>query len=110
MSHPDGFERCFRPWIGASCQKTEGEIVNVDGKAVRGSRDGGNNPIHMVSAWANEQRLVLGQTAVGEKSNEITAVPKLLYIAGCIVTADAMDCQKGIAKTIEKKAQTMPWR
>lgn len=105
MIHPDEFERCFRSWIGAVCKKTKGEIVSIDGKTVRRSGDSENNPIHMVSAWANEQRLVLGQIATEEKSNEITAVPKLLEmldIAGCIVTADAMSCQKEIAKTIEK--------
>ncbi len=106
MIHPDEFERCFRSWVAAVCQKVEGEIVNIDGKTIRRSGNGGKIPIHMVSAWANAQRLVLGQIATEEKSNEITAVPKLLEmldIAGCIVTADAMSCQKEIAKTIEKK-------
>ncbi len=106
MIHPEEFERCFRSWVGTVCQKTDGEVVSIDGKTVRRSGDSGNNPIHMVSAWANEQRMVLGQIATEEKSNEITAVPKLLEmldIAGCIVTADAMSCQKEIAKTIEQK-------
>lgn len=106
MIHPEEFERCFRAWVGAVCQKVEGEIVSIDGKTVRRSGDGEKNPIHMVSAWANAQRLVLGQIATEEKSNEITAVPNLLEmldIAGCIVTADAMSCQKEITKTIIKK-------
>jgi len=106
MIHPDELERCFRSWIGTVCQKTEGEIVHFDGKTIRRSGDRDKNPIHMVSAWASEQRLVLGQIATEEKSNEITAVPKLLEmldIAGCIVTADAMSCQKEIAKAIVKK-------
>lgn len=106
MIHPEEFERCFRAWVSAVCQKTEGEIVSIDGKTVRRSGDSEKTPIHMVSAWANAQRLVLGQVATAEKSNEITAVPNLLEmldIAGCIVTADAMSCQKEIAKTIVKK-------
>ncbi len=106
MIHPEEFERRFRAWIGAVCQKTEGEIVSIDGKTVRGSGGSGKTPLHMVSAWANAQRMVLGQVATAEKSNEITAVPNLLEmldIAGCIVTADAMSCQKEIAKTIIKK-------
>ena len=81
-----------------------GEIIALDGKTARGSRDGVNdkNPLHMVSAWACEQRLVLGQEAIDDKSNEITTLPKLLKlleIKGCIVTIDAMGCQRAIAQT-----------
>lgn len=103
MIHPEEFEKCFREWVETICHKTEGEIICIDGKTIRRSGDSGRNPIHMVSAWANEQRVVLGQMAAAEKSNEITAVPRLLEvldIAGCIVTADAMSCQKGITKTM----------
>lgn len=108
MIHPDELEKCFREWVSAVCQKTEQEIVSIDGKTLRRS-GGSKNPIHMVSAWANKQQLVLGQVATDEKSNEITAVPQLLTVldvAGCIITTDAMSCQKETVKTIvEKKAE-----
>lgn len=106
MILPEEFERCFRSWVSSVCQRTNGEIVSIDGKTVRGSADKGKNPIHMVSAWAREQQLVLGQLAVDEKSNEITAVPNLLDmldIAGCIITADALNCQKETARRITDK-------
>ncbi len=82
-----------------------GQVIAIDGKTARGSRDKKNDkkPLHMVSAWACEQRLVLGQEAIDEKSNEITAIPmllKLLEIKGCIITIDAMGCQRAIAKQI----------
>jgi predicted transposase YbfD/YdcC len=82
-----------------------GEIVPIDGKTLRGSHDRakGKSAIHMVSAWASENRLVLGQVSTDEKSNEITAIPRLLEfleIRGCVVTIDAMGCQKKIAQTI----------
>jgi predicted transposase YbfD/YdcC len=84
---------------------TDGEIIAVDGKSARGSRDRrrGHSPLHMVSAWACRNRLVLGQEATEEKSNEITAIPKLLEVLelkGAIVTIDAMGCQRAIAKQI----------
>lgn len=84
---------------------THGEIIPIDGKTLRGSydRSGGKGAIHMVSAWASANRLVLGQRKVDEKSNEITAIPQLLAvlsIAGCIVTIDAMGCQREIAAAI----------
>lgn len=106
MIEPAEFEKCFCAWVAAVCRKTAGEIVSIDGKTLR--RSGGTNqkPIHMVSAWANEQQMVLGQLATEEKSNEITAVPQLLDILdikGCIVTADAMSCQKEIAKKVVEK-------
>lgn len=108
MIEPKEFERCFCAWVESVCQKTKGEIVSIDGKTIR--RSGGKNqkPIHMVSAWANSQQMVLGQLATEEKSNEITAVPKLLDmldIAGCIITTDAMSCQKEtVRKIVEKEA------
>ena len=85
--------------------QTEGELISVDGKTVRGSRDRKNNknPLHMVSAWSASNRLVLGQKVTEEKSNEITATPKLLALLelkGCIVSIDAMGCQRDIAKQI----------
>ena len=106
MIDPKEFERCFCAWVESVCQKTKGEIVSIDGKTVRRSGGKGQKPIHMVSAWANSQQMVLGQLATEEKSNEITAVPELLEmldIAGCIITADAMSCQKEIVKKIVEK-------
>lgn len=106
MIEPKEFEACFCAWVEAVCQKTKGEIVSIDGKTVRRSGDRENKPIHMVSAWANSQQMVLGQLATEEKSNEITAVPELLDmldVRGCIITADAMSCQKEITKKIAEK-------
>ncbi|OHD66814.1 MAG: hypothetical protein A2096_12695 [Spirochaetes bacterium GWF1_41_5] len=85
-----------------------GEIISIDGKTCRGSHDRtkGKKPIHMVSAWANENRIVLGQVKTEEKSNEITAIPELLKaidIASAVVTIDAMGCQKDIVKEIRSK-------
>ena len=108
MIHPEEFEKCFIQWVSSVCQRTDGEIVSIDGKTVRRSKDTDKNPIHMVSAWANQNQVVLGQLATDEKSNEITAVPELLAaldITGTIITTDAMSCQKEIVKKIiEKKA------
>ena len=86
-------------------QLTQGEVVAIDGKTVRRSHDLtlGKQAIHMVNVWASANGLALGQAKVEEKSNEITAIPKLLQLlelAGCIVTIDAMGCQKEIARQI----------
>ena len=86
-------------------QVTQGEVVAIDGKTVRGSHDRtlGKQAIHMVNVWVSSHGLALGQTRVDEKSNEITAIPKLLQlleVSGCIVTVDAMGCQKEIAREI----------
>jgi len=102
---PEGFRECFMSWTQDVMQSCHGDIIAIDGKTARGSRDRKNNkkPLHMVSAWACKQRLVLGQEATDDKSNEITAIPKLLKLLelnGCIVTIDAMGCQKSIAKQI----------
>ena len=101
---PEQMQQCFIEWIGAISQLTQGEVIALDGKTVRGSYErNGKGAIHMVSAWASLNRLVLGQRKVQEKSNEIRAIPELLEvlaIAGCIVTIDAMGCQKEIAATI----------
>lgn len=102
--NPDSMERCFGSWISAIADITEGRLVHVDGKTLRGSK--GNDDkhfVHMVSAWCSSNGLVLGQQKVNEKSNEITAIPallKLLVIKGCIVTIDAMGCQQEIAASI----------
>jgi len=97
--------KCFASWIAALSQAFGRQVVAIDGKTLRRSFDtaSGKGAIHMVSAWAAEARLVLGQVKTDEKSNEITAIPKLLellHIEGCIVTIDAMGCQKKIAAQI----------
>lgn len=99
------FRDCFLAWVQAVSAVTRGQVIAIDGKTLRRSHDKslGKSAIHMVSAWASENRLVLGQTKVAEKSNEITAIPELLAlldISGCIVTIDAMGCQKEIARLI----------
>ncbi len=120
---PQALEKAFFGWVQelqaltANEQSTEGktstkqEVISLDGKTVRRSHDASHakSAIHMVSAWATNARLVLGQVKVDEKSNEITAIPELLDlldIAGCLITIDAMGCQKAIATKIhEKKGQ-----
>jgi len=102
---PEQFQRCFIEWVHAVAEITQGEVVAIDGKTVRRSHDRtlGKQAIHMVNVWASANGLVLGQAKVEEKSNEITAIPKLLQLlqlAGCIVTIDAMGCQKEIARQI----------
>ncbi len=102
---PEELQRCFLNWMRAVSERTHGEVVAIDGKTLRRSFDraAGKGAIHMVSAWATANRLVLGQQQVDEKSNEITAIPallRLLELEGCIVTIDAMGCQKAIARTI----------
>src|SRR5262249_40784049 len=98
---PAAFEKCLLSWIQAVQEVTEGRAVAIDGKTLRGSADHqrGRAAIHMVSAWATENKLSLGQVVVDEKSNEITAIPQLLgllEITGALVTIDAMGCQKEI--------------
>jgi predicted transposase YbfD/YdcC len=104
----DQFQRCFVSWVAALTGVPEG-VVAVDGKTVRRSGGkAGKGAIHMVSAFAARQRLVLGQLKVDQKSNEIVAIPKLLdmlVIEGAIVTIDAMGCQRAIArKILDKRA------
>ena len=101
------FQRCFVAWV-AALTKTPSEVIAIDGKTLRRSyqKKGSKDPIHMVSAFAARQRLVLGQVKVNEKSNEIVAIPALLdmmAIEGAIVTIDAMGCQHAIAKQIRDK-------
>ena len=105
---PEPFQKCFVAWV-ASLTGIPAEVIAIDGKTSRRSyKKGGLNPIHMVSAFAVGQRLVLGQVKVAEKSNEIVAIPRLLdmlAIEGAIVTIDAMGCQREIAsKIIDRKA------
>jgi len=102
---PQEFETAFLRWVQAVNQIASGQVIAFDGKQLRGSHNGAADlgPIHMVSAWACENRLVLGQVKVDEKSNEITAIPELLRalaLTGCIVTIDAMGCQREIAAQI----------
>ncbi|MEO0759602.1 MAG: ISAs1 family transposase, partial [Cyanobacteria bacterium J06648_16] len=92
---PAELQRCFTSWIASIAELSAGEVVAIDGKCVRRSYDTGKGKgaLHMVSAWASENRLVLGQVKVDSKSNEITAIPKLLEVLdlqGCSVTIDAM--------------------
>ena len=107
---PAAFEAAFLGWVQALATATAGQVVAIDGKTLRRSHDraNGKGPLHLVSAWASDNRLVLGQVAVAEKSNEITAIPALLdalAVAGCVVTIDAMGCQTAIAgKIIAREA------
>lgn len=99
------FSESFSKWVADLANLTDGEVIAIDGKCLRRSLDKASNKaaIYMVSAWAQQNSLVLGQVKVDEKSNEITAIPKLLSrldIAGAVVTIDAMGCQRKIAKQI----------
>jgi predicted transposase YbfD/YdcC len=105
---PDAFEACFAKWAQSLAVGVEREVIAVDGKTVRrsGSRRHEHGPLHLVSAWASGRGLALGQREVDGKSNEIAAIPELLDVLrldGCIVTLDAMGCQKGIAERIRAK-------
>ena len=102
---PEGFERCFVAWTQALQQSSQGQFIALDGKALRGSFVDGwkRTPIHMVSAYASDHRLILGQLKVESKENEIVALPKLLALLNLrhtTVTIDAMGCQKEIARQI----------
>jgi len=105
---PDEFQHCFQSWIQTVATLTSGEVVAIDGKCLRRSHDrsSGKAAIHMVNAWASRNRVTIGQFKTDEKSNEITAIPKLLSmleLEGCIVTIDAMGCQTKIASAIVDK-------
>jgi len=104
---PLQMEKSFLKWTQNVVQLTAGEVVAFDGKTIRGSTEKGKKPfVHMVSAWAGLHNMVLGQVKVDDKSNEITAIPQLLQLLvlkGCIVTIDAMGCQKEIAAAIIDK-------
>jgi predicted transposase YbfD/YdcC len=102
------FEACFLAWIESLSIDVKNEIISIDGKSVRGAHDAkkGIKMLHMVSAWASENKILLGQVKTADKSNEITAIPELLDmldVKGSIVTIDAMGCQKEIAKKIVAK-------
>jgi predicted transposase YbfD/YdcC len=105
---PAEFEKCLLSWISDLHEITQGQVIAIDGKTVRRSFDkaNGKSAIHMVSAWATANKISLGQTVVDAKSNEITAIPKLLElleITGSLVTIDAMGCQTEIAQKIVDK-------
>ena len=105
---PDRFQECFMDWSQSVAELLPGEVVAIDGKTVRRSHDAraGKQAIHLVSAWASANSLTLGQVKTDEKSNEITAIPRLLgmlELHGCIVTIDAMGCQKEIAQEIANR-------
>jgi predicted transposase YbfD/YdcC len=107
---PEKFQAVFFRWVESVSKATNGKLVNIDGKRLRGtkSKEKQNQALCMVSAWAQENRMVLGQVKCDEKSNEITAIPELLgflELSGCIVTIDAIVCQREIVKQIvEQKA------
>jgi predicted transposase YbfD/YdcC len=102
---PLAFERCFLDWMAGLAKKTFGRLVAIDGKTLRGSFDAAaeRSPLHLVSAWCEQNQTVLGQWATAAKSNEITAIPallELLDLEGAVVTTDAMGCQTAIAAKI----------
>ncbi len=108
MLDPEQFSACFMDWVRSVSELAEGEVVAIDGKTLRGCHDraNGRGALHMVSAWATEHRMVLGQTRTEAHSNEITAIPELLNmleLKGCVVTIDAMGCQKNIAQQVVGK-------
>ena len=103
--NPQEFQNGFKLWIESVTRQTKGQVIAIDGKTLRRSHDKSKDKkaIHMISAWASSNQVVLGQLKTEEKSNEIKAIPyllKLLDISGCIITIDAMGTQKDIAKTI----------
>jgi len=105
--NPEEFQQSFLSWIKSISNIMKGEVIAIDGKTLRHSYDRAEaqSAIHMVSAWATQNRLVLGQVKVDDKSNEITAIPELLKVLslhGCIVTIDAMGCQREIVKQIKE--------
>lgn len=105
MLDAEQFQTSFIRWVQAVFSVTQGQVIAIDGKTARRSHDKtiGKDAVHMVSAWASENGITLGQRKVDDKSNETTAIPELLdmlYVTGCIVTIDAMGCQKKIADKI----------
>lgn len=108
MIDAEAFQKCFMRWVEQVFKVSRGQVIALDGKTLRGSHDKtiGKDAIHMVSAWASQNGLVLGQRQVASKSNEITAIPELLNllnVTGCIVTIDAMGCQTAIAQSIRDR-------
>ena len=111
---PELFKGCFTAWV-EGLREAEPDLVAVNGKTSRRTHDRGKgrDPLHLVSAWASRQRLVLGQEAVGGKSNEIAAIPLLLErlaLDGALVTIDAIGAQNAIAATRAQQQQPPAWR
>jgi predicted transposase YbfD/YdcC len=105
---PEQFGAGFGVWMAAIAEHTAGQVIALDGKTLRRSHDRSNGKaaLHLVSAWASSNRLVLGQVAVDDHSNEITALPvllDLLHLDGCVVTIDAMGCQRSIARQLRQQ-------
>jgi predicted transposase YbfD/YdcC len=104
---PKAFQQCFISWVQSACQLTEGSLVSIDGKRLRSSGvDGSSSIVHLVSLWSEANQMMLAQCKVADKSNEITAIPtllKALELKGCIVSIDAMGCQREIAASIVDK-------
>lgn len=105
--NPQVFEQCFQRWVQSLVDSLGLQVIAMDGKTLKGSydRESGSKALHVVSAWASDHRLVLGQLKVADKSNEITAIPallELLDLSGCMITIDAMGTQKAIAAQILK--------
>jgi predicted transposase YbfD/YdcC len=105
---PTALQQCFVAWVQAVVGELPAQVVAIDGKTSRGSADraGGQAALHLVSAWATASGLVLGQEATDAKSNEITAIPhllRLLALDGCVVTIDAMGCQRAIAAQVQEQ-------
>ena len=97
------FEACFVRWMSGLCPSLDGQHIAIDGKCVRGSHDGKQSAIHLVSAWSSASGVTLGQVRTADKSNEITAIPELLDtldVKGATITIDAMGCQRDIAAKI----------
>ena len=105
---PSAFRAGFVAWSAALCRSTEGKLVAIDGKTVRGAFAGpdGGGALHLINAWVSENSMVLGQYATDVKSNEITAIPeliRLLDLRGAVVSIDAMGCQRDIARTLRER-------
>jgi len=103
---PDEFRACFAAWVAEVADAVGVKHVAIDGKTLRGSRSRGRAALHLVSAWAAGNHLTLGQESVDEKSNEITAIPRLLAVldlTGALVTIDAMGCQRAIARQVVER-------
>jgi predicted transposase YbfD/YdcC len=106
LLNPQTFRECFATWVQGLAESVPGRTIAIDGKSLRGSFDQDAKPLHLIRAFATENRLVLTQQAVDDKSNEITAIPellKLLEVKKAVVTIDAMGCQKDIAAQIQKQ-------
>jgi len=100
------FNECFINWVSSISELPLGSLINLDGKTIKGSKDAGKKTVHIVSAWCSELSMCLGQIKTAEKSNEITAIPKLLdllEVEGCVISIDAMGCQKDIAAKIKEE-------